>query len=78
MSSSKFWVVVNSWWLVNALTGVYVTDYFFRAAVTPQLGLVINITQEALYPATFTDIEVRPLDDTNRYVVYFKPDTPHQ
>jgi hypothetical protein len=43
-------------WLVNALTGVYGTDYLFRAAIT-KLGLGANIAQEALYPATFTDNE---------------------
>ena len=30
-----------------------------------------NIAQEALYPATFTDIEGRPLNGTNTYVIHF-------
>jgi hypothetical protein len=55
--------VANGRWLVNSLTGVYGMDYLFYALFIPQLGLGANITQEALYPAIFTDIEVRPLND---------------
>jgi hypothetical protein len=36
----------------------------FYALFLPQLGLGANIAQEALYPAIFTDIEVRSLNDT--------------
>jgi hypothetical protein len=36
---------------------------FFTRCSYPQLGLGTNITQEVLYPATFTDIEIRPLND---------------
>lgn len=36
---------------------------FFTRCSYPQLGLGANITQEVLYPAIFTDIEVRPLND---------------
>jgi DNA sulfur modification protein DndE len=63
--------VVNRW-LLTPQTGVYGADYLFRAAVT-QLGLGANIAQEALYPATFTDIERRPLNGTNNYVIHFNP-----
>jgi hypothetical protein len=56
--------VANGQWLVNALTGVYGMDYLFYVLFIPQLGLGANITQEALYPAIFTDIEVRPLNGT--------------
>jgi hypothetical protein len=68
--------VVNGW-LLTPQTGVYGADYLFRAAVT-QLGLGANIAQEALYPATFTDIEGRPLNGTNNYVIHFNPDKFHQ
>jgi hypothetical protein len=37
---------------------------FFTRCSYPQLGLGANIIQEALYPAIFTDIEVRPLNGT--------------
>jgi hypothetical protein len=59
-------------WLLTPQTGVYGADYLFRAAVT-QLGLGANIAQESLYPATFTDIERRPLNGTNNYVIHFNP-----
>jgi hypothetical protein len=39
-------------------------DYLFYVLFIPQLGLGANITQEALYPAIFTDIKVRPLNGT--------------
>jgi len=63
--------VVNGW-LVNAQYGVFGTNYLFRAATT-QLGLGANIAQEALYPGSFTDIEGRPLNGTNNYVIHFNP-----
>ncbi len=57
-------------WLVNAAPGVYGTDYLFRAAVT-KLGFGANIGQEALYPATFTDIQGQPLTGSNNYTIHF-------
>jgi hypothetical protein len=62
----------TSGWLVNALAGVYGADYLFRAAIT-QGGLGANIAQEALYPATFTDNEGKPLSGTNKYTIHFNP-----
>ena len=59
-------------WLSNAQTGVYGTDYLFRAAVT-QLGLGANIGQEAFYPVTFTDSEGKPLTGANNYTIHFNP-----
>jgi hypothetical protein len=59
-------------WLVNAAVGVFGTDYLFRAATT-QFGLGANIAQEALYPATFTDSEGKPLSGANNYVIHFAP-----
>jgi hypothetical protein len=59
---------VNGW--LYAISGVYGTDYLFRAAVT-QVGLGANIAQEALYPATFTDSQGRPLTGGNNYTIHF-------
>lgn len=59
-------------WLVNALAGAYGADYLFRAAMT-QLGLGANIAQEALYPATFTDNNGKPLNGNNSYLIHFEP-----
>jgi len=63
----------NNGWLVFAQAGDYGTDYLFRAAIT-QSGLGANIAQEALYPATFTDIEGKPLTGANNYTIHFNPD----
>jgi hypothetical protein len=63
--------MVNGW-LVNALAGAYGADYLFRAAIT-QLGLGANIAQEALYPATFTDNQGKPLNGNSTYLIHFKP-----
>src|SRR5215212_3655536 len=68
---ANFGTNVNGW-LVNEQPGVYGAEYLFRAAVT-QFGLEANIAQEALYPATFTDIKGRPLNGTNNYVIHFNP-----
>jgi hypothetical protein len=59
-------------WLVNAATGIYGTDYLSRAAIT-QLGLGANVAQEALYPATFTDDQGKPLTGSNNYTIHFNP-----
>jgi hypothetical protein len=61
---------VNGW--MYAITGLYGTDYLFRAAVT-EIGLGANIAQEALYPATFTDSQGKPLTGTNNYTIHFNP-----
>jgi hypothetical protein len=59
-------------WRYAIPTGVYGTDYLFRAAVT-QLGLGASIAQEALYPVTFTDSQGKPLTGANNYIIHFNP-----
>ena len=68
---ANFGTVVNGW-LANAQTGSYGTDYLFRATNT-QYGIGTNIGQEAFYPATFTDIEGKPLNGNNSYQIHFEP-----
>jgi hypothetical protein len=68
---ANFGTNVNGW-LVNAQTGVYGTDYLFRATVT-QYGLGANIGQEALYPVAFTDNEGKLLSGANNYTIHFNP-----
>jgi hypothetical protein len=55
---------VNGWQF--SITGLYGSDYLFRAAVT-QVG------QEALYPVTYTDNQGTPLAGTNNYTIHFNP-----
>lgn len=61
---------VDGW--LYAITGVYGTNYLFRAAVA-QYGLGANIAQEALYPSIFTDIQGKPLTGANNYTIHFNP-----
>jgi DNA sulfur modification protein DndE len=61
---------INGWRVTS--TGLYGTDYLFRAAVA-KLGLGANIGQEAIYPPAFTDSEGRPLTGNNSYVIHFNP-----
>ena len=59
-------------WLVNTQTGVYGTNYLFRAAVA-QYGLGANIGQEAFYPVTFIDSQGNPLNGNSSYLIHFEP-----
>jgi hypothetical protein len=68
---ANFGKTVNGW-LINADTGIYGSDYLNRAAVT-QFGLGANTPQEALYPATFTDVQGQPLSGANNYTIHFDP-----
>lgn len=63
--------VVNGW-LITPQTGIYGADYLFRAAVA-QYGLGANIAQEALYPATYTDSQGKPLGGNSSYLIHFEP-----
>lgn len=62
---------IDNGWRVTS-TGVYGTDYLFRAAVT-KLGLGANIGQEAIYPPAFTDSQGIPLSGNSSYVIHFEP-----
>jgi hypothetical protein len=59
-------------WRAGTASGLFGTDYLFRAAVTV-LGLGANIAQEAFYPITFTDSEGKPLSGANNYTIHFAP-----
>lgn len=63
--------VVNGW-LITPQTGIYGADYLFRAAVA-KYGLGANIAQEALYPATYTDSQGKPLSGNSSYLIHFEP-----
>lgn len=62
---------IDNGWRITS-TGVYGTDYLFRAAVA-KLGLGANIGQEAIYPPAFTDSQGMPLSGNNSYVIHFEP-----
>lgn len=60
--------LVNGWAITK--TGVYGTDYTFRALVTA-IGLGANRPQDAIYPVGETDEAGRPFDAADRYVMHF-------
>jgi hypothetical protein len=60
--------LVNGWAVTK--TGVYGTEYPFRALVTA-IGLGANRPQDAIYPVGETDAAGKPLDAANRYVMHF-------
>lgn len=60
--------LVNGWAVTK--TGVYGTQYTFRALVTA-IGLGANRSQDAIYPVGETDAAGKPLDAENRYVMHF-------
>lgn len=62
--------LVNGWAITK--TGVYGTEYTFRALVTA-IGLGANRPQDAIYPVGQTDAAGKPLDAANRYVMHFAP-----
>ena len=62
--------VVNGWLISTG--GIYGNDYLNRAAIT-QLGIGLNVPQEAFYPATFTDSQGQPLNGANNYTIHFDP-----
>lgn len=62
---------VNGWNMVGS-TGVYATDYLFRAVIT-QYGFGANLGQEAFYPVLLTDSEGKLLSGANKYSIHFKP-----
>ena len=68
---ANFGANVNGW-TINAATGLFGTDYLFRAA-TVVVGVGANTGQEAIYPVTFVDSEGKPITGDKNYTVHFEP-----
>jgi hypothetical protein len=64
---------VNGWRMIGNPIGTYGTDYL-RRAIVANSGLGANTREDAIYPSAFTDIDGRPLDSSDRYVMHFEPD----
>lgn len=63
-------------WIFTTKAGVYGTDYLQRALITA-IGLGANRPQDAVYPTSTVDVDGKPYDGANKYVVHFaKGDTP--
>ncbi|MFT4040331.1 MAG: DUF1254 domain-containing protein [Thermomicrobiales bacterium] len=57
-------------WLYSVGLGDYGTDYLLRSYVA-LIGLGANLSEDAIYPAAFTDSAGDPLDGKNKYVIHF-------
>lgn len=63
-------------WIFTTKAGVYGTDYLQRALITA-IGLGANRPQDAVYPTSTVDVDGKPYDGANKYVVHFaKGETP--
>jgi len=66
---SKVGQNVNGWQVTK--TGVYGTDYLFRAVIA-YAGLGANLAKDAIYPTAKTDAQGQPLDTSkHNYVITF-------
>ncbi len=67
----------NGWWQ-EPLAGNYGTNYAVRAAIT-EVGFGANVSSEAVYFNTSSDISGALLNSANSYVIHFAPgQTPPQ
>jgi hypothetical protein len=60
----------NGWSILTDNTGTYGTSYRHRAIVA-LAGLGANLPADAVYPTAFVDVEDKPLDSANAYVLHF-------
>jgi hypothetical protein len=68
--------VVNGWSMNTDSMGVY-GNYYLKRAIVTQLGLGANLPEDAIYPLNIGDVEGKPLDGANKYVLHFdKGETP--
>lgn len=68
--------VVNGWSMNTDTMGVY-GNYYLKRAIVTQLGLGANLPEDAIYPLNIGDVEGKPLDGANKYVLHFdKGETP--
>ncbi|EUB72683.1 protein of unknown function DUF1254 [Pseudomonas sp. GM41(2012)] len=62
--------VVNGWSMNTDTMGVY-GNYYLKRAIVAQIGLGANLPEDAIYPLNIGDVEGKPLDGANKYVLHF-------
>jgi hypothetical protein len=65
--------VVNGWSMNTDTMGVY-GNYYLKRAIVAQMGLGANLPEDAIYPLNIGDVEGKPLDGANKYVLHFDKD----
>ena len=67
---------VNGWQIPPLTLGRFGTDYGLRAVIA-LIAYGANLSEDAVYPTTFTDADGKLLDGANRYTLHFaKGETP--
>jgi hypothetical protein len=61
---------VNGWFYQTNTVGTYGTAYKLRA-MCALIGLGVNLPEDAVYPASFTDGDGKPYSGANRYILHF-------
>jgi hypothetical protein len=64
-------VHVNGWFYQTNTVGTYGTAYKQRA-MAALIGLGVNLPEDAIYPASFTDGDGKPYSGSSRYVLHFE------
>jgi hypothetical protein len=63
--------VVNGWQMNTDTMGVY-GNYYLKRACVAQYGLGANQVEDAIYPMGPVDVDGKPLDGANDYVLHFE------
>jgi hypothetical protein len=64
--------VVNGWSMFLSPVGTYGTDYLRRAMIAT-VGLGANVVEDAIYPGAIADIDGRPFESSEHYLIHFEP-----
>lgn len=75
MAHFKYAGTLSNGWIFSTKTGIYGSDYVQRALITA-IGLGANRPQDAIYPTSQEDMEGRPYDGANKYVIHFDKSQP--
>lgn len=65
--------VVNGWQMNTETMGVY-GDSYLKRAIVAMVGLGANQAVDAIYPLAVHDVEGKPFDGANDYVLHFAAD----
>jgi hypothetical protein len=65
--------VINGWQMNINTMGVY-GNYYLKRAIVAMVGLGANCPEDAIYPLNVCDVEGKPLQGENNYLLHFEPE----
>lgn len=65
--------VINGWQMNINTMGVY-GNYYLKRAIVAMVGLGANCPEDAVYPLNVCDVEGKPLQGENNYILHFEPE----